>query len=170
MRAPLRSKQRSARASDALSREIELSPRVDAFLEMLVAERGVARLTREAYATDLKDLARGHGDFDIAAFERRLRAQHLVPIGVQGGSQQQHEAAIAAGLSVVPPGKTRLRAIELAVAASREDSKREAPPLPLPESAASGSSSTYRLSRANRFAASARNDWPCDCWCSGTPP
>jgi integrase/recombinase XerD len=58
MRAPLPSKQRLARASNALLHEIELSPRADAFLEMLVAERGVARLTREAYATDLKDLAR----------------------------------------------------------------------------------------------------------------
>ena len=34
-----------------------LSPRIDAFLEMLAAERGAARLTIAAYATDLKDLA-----------------------------------------------------------------------------------------------------------------
>ena len=34
-----------------------LSPRIDAFLEMLEAERGAARLTVAAYHTDLKDLA-----------------------------------------------------------------------------------------------------------------
>jgi len=33
------------------------SPSVDAFLDMLVAERGVARNTRQAYAADLADLA-----------------------------------------------------------------------------------------------------------------
>src|SRR5690348_5355160 len=33
------------------------SPAVDAFLDMLVAERGVARNTRDAYAADLAELA-----------------------------------------------------------------------------------------------------------------
>lgn len=38
--------------------EAKVSPRVEAFLEMLAAERGAARLTIEAYRTDLKDLSR----------------------------------------------------------------------------------------------------------------
>src|SRR4051794_12239195 len=38
------------------------------------------------------------------------------------------------------------------------------------ESAASGSSSTYSPSRPKRFAASARNDSPCDCACIARPP
>ena len=41
-----------------MARDAALSPRVEAFLEMLAAERGAAALTLSAYATDLKDLAR----------------------------------------------------------------------------------------------------------------
>ena len=43
----------------------ETSPRVEAFLEMLAAERGAARLTIAAYRTDLADLVR-HLGADIA--------------------------------------------------------------------------------------------------------
>jgi integrase/recombinase XerD len=44
-----------------MARDAQMSPRVEAFLEMLAAERGAARLTIAAYETDLKDLARHLG-------------------------------------------------------------------------------------------------------------
>ena len=45
-------------ASERVRRRLEpLSPRIDAFLEMLAAERGAARLTIEAYRNDLVDFA-----------------------------------------------------------------------------------------------------------------
>jgi integrase/recombinase XerD len=40
-----------------MGRDAAHAPRVEAFLEMLAAERGAAALTISAYATDLKDLA-----------------------------------------------------------------------------------------------------------------
>jgi integrase/recombinase XerD len=46
--------------------EVLISPRVEAFLEMLAAERGAARLTVAAYRTDLKDLV-GFLGADLAA-------------------------------------------------------------------------------------------------------
>ena len=41
---------------------------------------------------------------------------------------------------------------------------------PVIDNAASGSSRMYRLSPPNLLAASARNDWPCDCSWSARPP
>jgi len=47
---------RSERAPAAKAAPAALSPRVEAFLEMLAAERGAARLTLAAYRNDLSDL------------------------------------------------------------------------------------------------------------------
>src|SRR3954465_1543109 len=47
---------RSERAPAAKAAPMVLSPRVEAFLEMLAAERGAARLTLAAYRNDLVDL------------------------------------------------------------------------------------------------------------------
>jgi integrase/recombinase XerD len=52
-----RSDRRSQAALRAGPRRAPVSPRLEAFLEMLAAERGAARLTLAAYANDLTDLA-----------------------------------------------------------------------------------------------------------------
>ena len=49
------------------------SPRIEAFLEMMAAERGAAPLTRSAYATDLGDLERFLGAEIAAASSDDLR-------------------------------------------------------------------------------------------------
>src|SRR3954471_18161079 len=83
---------RSERAPAAKAAPAALSPRVEAFLEMLAAERGAARLTLAAYRNDLTDLtgflpARGatldmaHAtalhDYLAAASTRRLAPRTL---------------------------------------------------------------------------------------------
>lgn len=58
---------------------------------------------------DLDDLPTEQADFDLAAFLNELRQQRLIAIGIQGGTRQQQEKALAAGLPMVPAGRaTRL--------------------------------------------------------------
>ncbi|MBK1841209.1 septum site-determining protein MinC [Azospirillum sp. YIM B02556] len=43
--------------------------------------------------------------FDLAAFVAQVQAQHLLPVGFQGGPQPVREAAAAAGLTPMPSGR-----------------------------------------------------------------
>jgi septum site-determining protein MinC len=43
--------------------------------------------------------------FDLGAFLPRLRRHGLLPVGIQGGADTLQEAARAAGLAVLPPGR-----------------------------------------------------------------
>lgn len=61
---------------------------------------------------DLQDLANAP-PFNIAELGRRLRQHQLVPVGVQNGTDDQHKAAVNAGLCLFPAG----RKAPLAVAA-----------------------------------------------------
>jgi integrase/recombinase XerD len=59
------------------------SPRVEAFLEMLAAERGAARLTIEAYRTDLKDLSH-FLTADIALAETDMLRRYFAALAKAG--------------------------------------------------------------------------------------
>jgi len=79
MRAPSRSKPRSMPASDKRKKARTPAPpsrHVEAFLEMLTAERGAARLTIAAYRHDLDDLA-GFLGSDIARAESEDLRRYL---------------------------------------------------------------------------------------------
>jgi septum site-determining protein MinC len=43
---------------------------------------------------------------DLSVINQCLREQHIIPVGVRGGNDLQHDAAIAAGLAVLPLTKT----------------------------------------------------------------
>nr|WP_211113781.1 septum site-determining protein MinC [Azospirillum picis] len=43
--------------------------------------------------------------FDLGAFVAQVRAQHLLPVGFQGGPQSVREAAMAVGLTPMPSGR-----------------------------------------------------------------
>ena len=67
-----------------------LSPRLEAFLEMLAAERGAARLTLAAYRNDLSDLsgflaARGMA-LETAESATHLPSRHCVCTGQRFGT------------------------------------------------------------------------------------
>ena len=53
---------------------------------------------------DLQDLADAP-PFNIAELGRRLRQHQLVPVGVQNGTDDQHKAAVNAGLCLFPAGR-----------------------------------------------------------------
>ncbi len=71
---------------------------------------------------DLADIVRLP---DIGSFLQQLRQTELIPIGIVGGSRALQEQAIAAGLSVLPPGR--------AVRAATEDESpgKRAKPVPV---------------------------------------
>lgn len=46
--------------------------------------------------------------FNFAELARRLRQHKLIPVGVQNGSEDQNQAAINAGLSILPRGRTAI--------------------------------------------------------------
>ena len=74
--------QAAARRGRPRKERPSLSPRVEAFLDMLVAERGAASNTRLAYQRDLADLSgflgeRGSAIEDASADELRLYFDHL---------------------------------------------------------------------------------------------
>jgi septum site-determining protein MinC len=54
---------------------------------------------------DLSELAGGGQGFDAAAFVARVREHELVPLGFHGGGTEVKEAALAAGLVPMPPGR-----------------------------------------------------------------
>jgi septum site-determining protein MinC len=64
---------------------------------------------------------------DLGALTRRLREQKLVPIGVQGGSSAQQEAAIEAGLAVLSGARGRPLEIAEPVPAGSVSSSPPAP-------------------------------------------
>ena len=75
---------------------------------------------------DLQDLANAP-PFNIAELGRRLRQHQLVPVGVQNGTDDQHKAAVNAGLCLFPAG----RKAPLAVPAEAQPSAAPvAPPAP----------------------------------------
>lgn len=43
---------------------------------------------------------------DLLAISQSLREHNIIPVGVRGGNNEQHDAAIAAGLAVLPMTKT----------------------------------------------------------------
>jgi septum site-determining protein MinC len=47
----------------------------------------------------------GQPPLNLAEFARRLRQQHLVPVGLQNGDETWNQMAINAGLAVVPAGR-----------------------------------------------------------------
>jgi septum site-determining protein MinC len=47
----------------------------------------------------------GQPPLNLAEFARRLRQQHLVPVGVQNGDETWNQMAINAGLALVPAGR-----------------------------------------------------------------
>lgn len=51
---------------------------------------------------DLQLLAQINPDCNFTALSAILRENHLIPIGVRNGSEQHHQAAIAAGLALLP--------------------------------------------------------------------
>jgi septum site-determining protein MinC len=54
---------------------------------------------------DLEDLSPDCPSFDASSLGTWLRSQDLIPIGVQGGTEEQQKLAIDAGLPVVPPAR-----------------------------------------------------------------
>lgn len=54
---------------------------------------------------DIQALAASGRPFNFAEFSRRLRQHQLIPVGVQNGSEALNQAATAAGLSILPPGR-----------------------------------------------------------------
>ena len=51
---------------------------------------------------DLQMLAQINPDCNFEKLAAILRENHLIPIGVRNGSEQQHQAAVAAGLALLP--------------------------------------------------------------------
>jgi len=80
---------------------------------------------------DLQDLAAAP-PFNIAELGRRLRQHQLVPVGVQNGTDDQHKAAVNAGLCLFPAG----RKAPLAVAAEVQPQAAPAPASTTAEEAA----------------------------------
>jgi len=54
---------------------------------------------------DLEDLAPEHGPADFVDFVVSLRQHQLIPVGIQGGTREQQDAAFEAGLTVLPAAK-----------------------------------------------------------------
>jgi septum site-determining protein MinC len=47
----------------------------------------------------------GLAPIDVAAFVAKLREHRIVPVGLQNGSPEWNEAAVAAGLAILPEGR-----------------------------------------------------------------
>lgn len=60
---------------------------------------------------DLQKLSSEANTLDFTDLTTNLRAHGLIPIGVRGGSSQQHDAAILAGLAILP--NTKAEPIEI---------------------------------------------------------
>jgi septum site-determining protein MinC len=54
---------------------------------------------------DVQAIAESGRPFNFAEFGRRLRQHLLIPVGVQNGNDALNQAAISAGMSVLPPGR-----------------------------------------------------------------
>src|SRR3546814_392004 len=78
---------------------------------------------------DIQAVAESGRPFNFAEFGRRLRQHQLIPVGVQNGTDALNQAAISAGMSVLPPGRPAQmadRAREMSAAESPSDG-RDAP-------------------------------------------
>ena len=87
---------------------------------------------------DLEDVGSDRS-FHLPGFVRRLRSLHLVPVGVQGGTAEQHDAASTLGMALLPPTRSGRRdqggADAIAASLERlEAAAAAAPPQPPPES------------------------------------
>jgi len=58
--------------------------------------------THAPIVIDLQKLHEPETPVDFACISQQLRKHRMIPVGVRGGSQLQHEAAIAAGLAILP--------------------------------------------------------------------
>lgn len=65
---------------------------------------------------------------DFVAFVAKLREHRIVPVGLQNGSQEWNDAAIAAGLAILPEGRN----VEPAKVQEREPAKDVAAPVAAP--------------------------------------
>ena len=55
---------------------------------------------------DLKSIAKTEHDFDFHGLMKLLSQQHLIPVGVKNGSNQQDALAVSAGLAILKGGIT----------------------------------------------------------------
>jgi septum site-determining protein MinC len=77
---------------------------VDFFTQLKRRIRQAPALFKNApVVIDLEDLAPEIARFDASSLGTWLRSQDLIPIGIQGGTEEQQQEAIAAGLPIVPP-------------------------------------------------------------------
>ena len=53
---------------------------------------------------DLKSIAKIEQDFDFHSLMKLLSQQHLIPVGVKNGSNQQNALAVSAGLAILKGG------------------------------------------------------------------
>jgi septum site-determining protein MinC len=51
---------------------------------------------------DLQSLTQNANGIDISELAKRLRAHHLIPVGMRGGNEQQRQNALAAGWALLP--------------------------------------------------------------------
>jgi septum site-determining protein MinC len=65
----------------------------------------------------------GQPPLNLAEFARRLRQQHLVPVGLQNGDEAWNQLAINAGLALVPAG----RSVEVSAGEPRPERQKAAP-------------------------------------------
>lgn len=84
-----------------------IDPSDDGFFDHLINKiRQAPNFFRNApVVLDLDELELRHRSLDFGIFVRRLREQNLMPVGVQGGSRHLQEAALRAGLAVMPAGR-----------------------------------------------------------------
>jgi septum site-determining protein MinC len=84
-----------------------VSPDDPAFFPQLIAKiRQAPNFFRNApVVLDLEDLAPDAGPADFVDFVVSLRQNQLIPVGIQGGTREQQDAAFEAGLTVLPAAK-----------------------------------------------------------------
>ncbi|MFN3075980.1 MAG: septum site-determining protein MinC [Alphaproteobacteria bacterium] len=85
-----------------------IEPDHPGFLDLLSERIGQApNFYRNApVVLDLRDLATGDHTVNLPILLTQLRGVGMVPVGVQNGNQAQHDMAIAAGLALMPQGRS----------------------------------------------------------------
>jgi septum site-determining protein MinC len=104
-----------------------INPRDDRFF--LALQKALARspefFRHAPVVVDAGPVA-GQPPLNLAEFARRLRQQHLVPVGLQNADEVWSEVAVKAGLALFPVG----RPVELAAGGPRPASASDAEPAP----------------------------------------
>lgn len=107
----------------------------DFFPQLNVKVRQAPNFFRNApVVLDFEELGEDTPRFDVAAFVTNLRSLYLLPVGFQGGPRAVQEAALAAGLTPMPAGRSAK--LETVRPADRAASAAPAPapaPAPPPE-------------------------------------